>query len=161
LGGISERLPIDGAVAQELSLVVQLLDNIRGSFLLRAGSLYGSLAITVPLAHVAHGSLEAWPILLLLRCQAKVGFNTGGTRSEIIGDLVRGKYSAVRTDAGDGRTASLRNSEDSLKAALNAADDTANGTADCAPNRTGSTIALSGAFFCAPDNALGLRHQRL
>jgi hypothetical protein len=51
---------------------------------------------------------------------------------------------------------SLRNSERSL----NAADDSANGAADGASNRTGSTIALSGAFFRAPDNALSLRHQR-
>jgi hypothetical protein len=55
---------------------------------------------------------------------------------------------------------SLRNSEHSLKAALNAADDSANRASDRASNGTGSTVALSGALFRAPDNALSLRHQR-
>jgi hypothetical protein len=50
---------------------------------------------------------------------------------------------------------SLRNSKHSL----NAANDSANGAADGASNRTGSTIALRGALFRAPDNALSLRHQ--
>ncbi|MGO8908789.1 MAG: hypothetical protein ACLQDM_05620 [Bradyrhizobium sp.] len=50
----------------------------------------------------------------------------------------------------------MRNSEHSF----NATDDAANGTADRAPNRTGSAIALGGAFFRAPDYALSLRHQR-
>jgi hypothetical protein len=51
---------------------------------------------------------------------------------------------------------SLRNSEHSL----NATDDSANRAPNRASNRTGGAIALSGAFFRAPDNALGLRHQR-
>jgi hypothetical protein len=55
---------------------------------------------------------------------------------------------------------SLRNSEHSLKAALNAADDSANRASDRASNGTGSTVALSGTFFRTPDNALSLRHQR-
>jgi hypothetical protein len=133
-----------------------LLDNIRGSFLLRAVGLYGSLAISVPLAHVAHGSLEAWPILLLLRCQAQICLDAGGTSGKVIADLICRKLNLARSIADGGRTASLRNSQHSL----NAADDAANGAANRASDRTGITIALSGAFLCAPDNALSLCHQR-
>jgi hypothetical protein len=92
----------------------------------------------------------------LLRCQAQVCFDTGGTSAKFIGDLICRKLGSVGAIAAGGRTGSLRNSEHPL----NAANDSANGTADRAPNWTGSTITFSGPFFCAPDNALSLRHQR-
>jgi hypothetical protein len=95
LGGVGERLAIDGALVQELSLVTQLFDDVDGSFLLCTVGLHGGLAIAVPLAHVAHGTLEARPILLLLRCQAQVCFDTSGTSAKFVGDLIRRKLGSV------------------------------------------------------------------
>jgi hypothetical protein len=153
LGGIRERLLIDGSLTQKSGFLAHLLDHVVGAFQLHAFTSQGCLEIGVPLADVFHSAFEAGPILLLLRHEAQVSFDTGRARGELIIDLVCGKFSSVPAIATAGRTSPLRNSEYSLDATHYATHD----PADRSTRRARSTIAGSSALFRAANDALRLR----
>src|SRR5450759_1279219 len=104
LGGIGERLAFDRALAHVFGLPAHLLDDIDGTFRLRADGLHCHLAIGAGLGEVVHGALETGPIFRLLRREGQVGFDAGGARGVLIGDLVCAEFRAVHAVARERRT---------------------------------------------------------
>jgi hypothetical protein len=92
LRGIGQLLHIRRALAEELRVALQILDDIVGFLLLPAFGSEGDQTISAVLANVAQGDLETGPVLLLLGREAQIGLDTGRLSDNLIG----GHCGAVR-----------------------------------------------------------------
>jgi hypothetical protein len=92
LGGIGQLFLIGGPLAHRIGSLSHLIDEVDGPLLLGAIGSQRDLAIRPPFGVVAHGALEASPVVFLLRGEAQLGPHTRGARVGPIRKLVCGRF---------------------------------------------------------------------
>src|SRR6185295_18020801 len=75
LGSIGELLHVGGTVAEKLRTAREVFDQVTGLLLRCPIGLRGDLPLGARLAGVTHRTLEAGPVLLLLRSEAQIGLD--------------------------------------------------------------------------------------